>query len=311
MNLARFDLISLRLVVTCIATGSLNAAARTMQLAPAAASRRLTDLEQSIGQQLFERQARGLRATVYGQLVARHAQQMLQQLDLLQQGVDDLRSGFVQHIRLEAGTAAINQFLPQLLARYAKQYPEVKIDLEEDVSENIIQHLRSGRCEVGVFVLPSYQGFREKYADGSSDGRLNILPFRRDELVLVMPAKHPLAQSRKNKPIQFSDCLGFDFVGLTAGAAMLHEQINAANAAGKILRLSIQVKSFDAVCRLVAAGLGLSLLPKLAVEPFLGQLNLRVRPLSDPWSKREIVVGYVPKHCSAVAQNFARFLVEQ
>lgn len=311
MNLARFDLISLRLVVTCITTGSLNAAARAMHLAPAAASRRLTDLEQSIGQLLFERQARGLRATIYGQLVARHAQQMLQQLDQLHQGVEDLRSGFVQHIRLEAGTAAINQFLPLLLARYAKQFPEVKIDLEEDVSENIIQHLRTGRCEVGVFVQPSNHSINEKFADGLSDDRLHVLPFRNDELVLVMPAKHPLAKSSNNKHIQFSDCLGFDFVGLTAGAAMLQEQMNAANAAGKVLRLRMQVKSFDVVCRLVAAGLGLALLPKLAVEPLLTQLNLRVRPLSDAWSKRNIVVGYVPKHCSAVAQDFAQFLVSK
>lgn len=191
-NLARFDFVSLRLVVLCAQTGSLTAAARDSHLVLAAASRRLSDLEAGVGEPLFERHSRGLSPTQAGRAFVGHALALLQGLDALMQDLADLRLGVVRHIRLASSTAAINQFLPPLLARYAEQRPGIQVDLEEQVSAQVLSSLREGRADLGAYV------------QGPDEQGLEVTDFRRDELVLILPAGHPLAG---RSPIAFADTL--------------------------------------------------------------------------------------------------------
>ena len=98
-------------------TGSLTGAAREAHLALAAASRRIRELEESLGSPLFERHARGLLPTAAGRVFVKHGLALLQSLEQMDAELADLRQGIARHIRLCASTAAINQFLPPLLAR--------------------------------------------------------------------------------------------------------------------------------------------------------------------------------------------------
>ena len=149
-NLARFDLVSIRLAVACAQGGSLTAAAREMHLALAAASRRIRELEDAVGQPLFERHARGLTPTAVGRVVAKHGLALLQTMDQLGGELADLQQGVARHIRLCASTAGLTQFLPPLLTRYSQAHPRVRVDLEELVSDEVVVQLRDGRAE---FVL--------------------------------------------------------------------------------------------------------------------------------------------------------------
>ena len=137
-NLARFDLVSVRLAVACAQTGSLTAAARDSHLALAAASRRIRELEDALGDALFERHARGLLPTAAGRVFVKHGLTLLQTMEQLGGELADLRRGIARHIRLCASSAAISQFLPPLLARYGELHPQVHIDLEEQVSEAVV-----------------------------------------------------------------------------------------------------------------------------------------------------------------------------
>ena len=143
-NLARFDLVSIRLAVACSQTGSLTAAARGshLALALAAASRRIRELEAALGEALFERHARGLLPTAAGRVFVKHGLSLLQTMEQLGAELADLRQGIARHIRLCCSTAAINQFLPPLLASYARLQPQVRVDLEEQVSEAVVSALR-------------------------------------------------------------------------------------------------------------------------------------------------------------------------
>jgi len=275
-NLARFDLVSIRLAVACAQSGSLTAAAREAHLALAAASRRIKDLEAALGEPLFERHARGVAPTPAGRVFVKHGLALLQTLDQLGGELADLRQGIARHIRLSASTAAINQFLPPLLAGYAKLKPQVRIDLEEQVSDAVGTALREGRADVGVFV------------EGPDTGGLRTQLFRTDELVVVLPAKHRLAG---RTPLAFADALDEDWISLNTGAAMLQRQQQAAIAANKPLRLRMQVRSFDAVCHLVASELGLAILPKAAVLPMVRAMKLGWRPLADAWAQRRMLVA--------------------
>lgn len=284
-NLARFDFVSIRLAVACAQTGSLTSAARSCNLVIAAASRRIKELEDALGDPLFERRPRGLVPTAAGRAFVRHGLALLQQMDDLVGELADLRQGIARHIRLCASTASINQFLPPLLARYAQLHPDVHVDVEEQTSSQVVTALREGRAEIGVFV------------QGVDTGELPTREFRRDELVLVLPPRHRLAG---RTPIAFTDTLDEEWISLNAGAALLQQQQQAALAAGRPLRLRMQVRSFDAVGHMVASGLGIGALPKAAALPILRAMKLTWRPLADAWAQRTLLVATAPGSEAAV-----------
>lgn len=291
-NLARFDFVSIRLAVLCAQTGSLTTAARRCNLVLPAASRRLKDLESATGSQLFERHSRGLSITPAGRIFMRRGLALLQEMDGLLSELDDVRQGIARHLRLFAGTAAINQFLPPLMAQYTQLHPEVQIDLEEQVSEQVVQALREGRADVGVFV------------QGPDTEGLDVQDFRRDELVLILPKRHALVGK---SPLAFADALDESWISLNPGAALLQQQQSAAMAAGRPLKLRMQVRSFDAVGHMVASGLGIALLPKLAALPIVQAMPLSWRPLKDDWAQRQMKVA-IRKEADAWVADFRDFL---
>jgi DNA-binding transcriptional LysR family regulator len=278
-NLARFDFVSIRLAVACARLGNLTEAARECHLVLPAASRRLRDLETALGAQLFDRHSRGLTPTALGRAFMKAGMAVLRELDNLLAELADTRQGVVRHVRLCAGSAAIAQFLPALLAEYAVLRPEVQVDLEELVSQQVAAAVRDGRADVGVFVAgPDVRG-------------LDVRDFRQDELVLVLPAGHRLTG---RSALMFSDTLDEHWISLNAGAAMLQAQQQAALAAGRPLKLRMQVRSFDAVGHMVASGLGIAALPKGAALPIVRALKLRWRPLADAWARRQLQVAVRP-----------------
>ncbi|EJL91049.1 transcriptional regulator [Polaromonas sp. CF318] len=294
-NLARFDLVSVRLAVACAQTGSLTAAARDSHLALAAASRRIRELEDALGEALFERHARGLLPTAAGRVFVKHGLTLLQTMEQLGGELADLRRGIARHIRLCASSAAISQFLPPLLARYGELHPQVHIDLEEQVSEAVVATLREGRADAAVFV------------EGPDTTGLDTRLFREDELVLILPAGHALARSKA--PLAFVDALDEEWISLTAGAAMLQKQQQAALAANRPLKLRMQVRSFDAVCHMVASGLGVAVLPKGATLPLIKSMKLGWRPLADAWARRRLLAATMAGQPDAAIAALVDFLV--
>lgn len=276
-NLARFDLVSVRLAVSCAQVGSLSAAARASHLALAAASRRIRELEGAVGEPLFERHARGLITTAAGRVFARHGAALLQTMDQLGGELADLRLGLSRHSRLAASSAALNPYLPPLLARYQQLQPGIRVAVDEDVSEGVVAALCEGRADLGLL------------AEGPDSAGLELLPFRSDELVLVMPQGHALAATVG--PVAFADLLGHDWISLKGGASLLLQQQQAALAASRPLKIRMQLGSFDAVCHMVVAGLGVALLPRAAVQPTLRALKLATRPLTDAWARRRLLVA--------------------
>jgi len=293
-NLARFDFVSIRLAVACAESGSLTSAARQCNLVAPAASRRIRDLESVLGTPLFERHSRGLVPTAAGRVFVRHGLTLLQGMQELLTEFSDMREGTVRHIRLCASTASINQFLPHLLAEYSKACPQVQVDLEEQVSDRVVTTLREGRADIGVYV------------EGPDDEGLEVMDFRSDELVLILPAGHRLEGS---EPILFVDTLDEPWISLPAGAALLQRQQQAAHASGRNLKLRMQVRSFDAVGHVVASGLGIAVLPKDSALHMVDALGLTWRPMADAWVHRKLKVSVRP-HSDPAVIALRDFLLE-
>lgn len=276
INLNRFDLVTLRLFVAVLDAGSLTAGANRFGISLAAASKRIAELEQHCGIALLQRGQRGVSATREGQTVHRLAIEVIARLEQLAQSVDDFRAGATEHLRLCGNPSAFGGFLPAALARYAQAHPHVRIELEDLLSEDAIRAVHKGQCELAVI------------GDNVPCDGLETIPCHVDELVLLLPRQHAWAD-RPSVPM--AQALSVDQVALARSASLTRKVIAAAEAAGLSLRIRVQVRSFDAMCRMVACGLGLAVLPRLAAELYAKALDLAVLRLTGADVQRRLLLA--------------------
>lgn len=267
----RYDLPDLRLVAAIADSGSLTRAAELVHLAPSSASHRLTQLEAVLGVPLFVRHARGLTPTAAGESLLRHARQVFAQLEQMHADLAPYAGGLHRQVTVFANTNAINCFLPEDLGDFLREHPQVRISLEEQPSPAIIQAVAAGQVELGVVA-----------AEGSLAG-LENQPYRRDRLVLIVPAEHPLAG---RAALAFADVLAEPFVCLHAGSAIHTFMMNHAARLGSRLDVRIQVRSFNAVWRMVAAGVGIGMVPRSAVPR--NAPGVATVEITDAWAPRDL-----------------------
>lgn len=260
-------------------TGSISRGAELAHLAIGAASKRISDLEDAVGAGLFERHSRGVTLTLAGQALYRHAQRILSDVDQLAADLSDHASGIVGIVRLVANTSAVTQFLPGDLAGFIATHPGIRIDMDELNSREVVLAVVDGRADIGIF------------AERTPNFGLETVPYRRDRLVLVVPLSHPLAQTAGSAPIEFAAATEFDFVSLTEETSLAQRLAQATTNLGRRLRVRIHVRSFDAMCQMVAAGLGIAVLPDAAVQPHLRSMGLKKIDIRDPWVERELLIG--------------------
>ncbi|WP_275630006.1 LysR family transcriptional regulator [Pseudomonas sp. 273] len=271
----RLDLVTLQLFVAIHEEGSLTRAAAREAIAMSAASKRLSELEAALGTALFARQARGMSLTPAGETLLHHARRMLFNLEKIGLELGEHLQGVRGYVRMLANLSAIIQFLPEDLAAFAARHERIKVDLEERPSNGVVQGVLDGVADLGI-------------CSSDSDTReLLKVRYKRDQLVLVLRAEHPLAGLRQ---VAFADTLDNDFVGLHSASSINMRTHEAPRRAGKVLRLRIHVPSFDAVCRMVQADMGVGILPRQAFELFGGALGLRAVALSDDWAERELLL---------------------
>jgi DNA-binding transcriptional LysR family regulator len=276
MNLHRLDLVSLSLFNLVARSGSISKGAELAHLAVGAASKRITDLEDSVGAELLERHSRGVTLTAAGQALHRHAQRILADVDQLAADLSDHAAGIVGVVRLWANTSAVTQFLPADLASFIAAHAGIRIELQEKDSADAVLAVLDGRADLAIF------------AERTATLGLQTLPYRRDRLVLVVPEGHALAA---HTTIDFADATEHEFVGLSQATSLAQRLALEAQAMGRPLRVRIHVRSFDAMCQMVAAGLGIAVLPEAAVQPHLSSMGLVRLGLRDAWSERELLLG--------------------
>jgi DNA-binding transcriptional LysR family regulator len=265
-----YNLPDLRLVAAIADTGSLTRAAERVHLAPSSASHRLTQLETTLGVALFHRHARGLSATPAGESLLRHARQVFAQLEQMHADLAPYASGLNAQVTVFGNTNAINCFLPEDLGDFLREHPKIRVSLEEQPSPAILRAVASGQVDIGVVA-----------AEGDFAG-LEVTPYRRDRLVLIVAVDHPLAQKTE---IAFADVLTEAFVCLHAGSAIHTFMMNHAARLGGRLDVRIQVRSFAAVCRMVAAGVGIGMVPRSSVSAVD---RLKTVEIADPWAPRDL-----------------------
>jgi DNA-binding transcriptional LysR family regulator len=283
----KFDLRDLELFVAVADAGSIARAAERSHTVASAVSKRISDLEESFGTSLLVRGAKGVELTAAGHALLVRARVLLHQAAQLDDEMRRHAAGARGYVRVFANISAIVEFLPGALVSFATDHPDIHVHLEEHVSSAIASAVADNCADLGIVSeLPVIDG-------------LTTVPFRNDELVLVVPAGHALS---KRASLNFAEIADQPFVGLHAGSSLHRLLTRAAVEAGSQLNWRIHVTSFDAACAMVAAGLGISIVPRAATSPYIRSLPLASIPLTDPWARRQLslcVRAGAPLHSAA------------
>lgn len=270
-----FDLTDLRLYLNILDSGNITAGAARSHLSLAAASARIRAMETSLGTDFLQRGRRGVTPTPAGKALAQHARVLLQQAERLQQDLAEYANGVKGQVRLLCNTTAITEYLPELLADFLREHPNLDIDLQELPSARITHALRQGAADLGIV------------SDAVDTTDLQTQAFRDDPLVLIMPHDHPLAHATT---VSFADTLHHDYVGLNANSALAVYLEEQALHAGSRMQIRIRADGFDGVMRMVARGAGLAIVPLAAVERGSRALPFKSLALQEPWGQRKLLL---------------------
>jgi DNA-binding transcriptional LysR family regulator len=213
--------------------------------------------------------------TPAGRTLLQHARGLLAQAERLREDLGSYTGGLTGQIRILSNTNALTEFLPEALGAFLAGHPQVSIDLEERLSDEIVGLIAEGVGDLGIVA-------------GTVDtGRLETYPFRSDRFVLVVPKGHPLA-SRPS--ISFAEVLEHDFVGLDRASALQRFLAGKATRIGRPIRLRVQLRSFDAVCRMVEAGVGLGIVPETTARRAARTTAIIPVELEDAWAARDLTL---------------------
>jgi DNA-binding transcriptional LysR family regulator len=271
----RFDLTDLRLFLHVVEAGSITHGAGRMNLAIAAASTRIRHMEVSLGTPLLRRERQGVRPTEAGRTLLHHARILLQQADRMRGDLAEYADGLRGQVRLMSNTNALTEFLPEPLSAFLASHPQINIDLEERLSDEIVAAVADGTADVGIV------------AGTVEVAGLEVLPFRVDRFVLVVAMNHPLSAVEQ---IAFAKVLDFDFVGLDRASALQRFLSEKAERIGRRLRLRVQLRSFDAVCRLVECNVGIGVVPATTAERHAKTMSIHRIELIDEWAVRKLTI---------------------
>src|SRR5712671_4357854 len=271
----RFDLSDLRLFLSVVEAGSITHGAEHMHLAIAAASTRIRNMEAALGTPLLHRERQGVQPTPAGRTLVHHARMLLQQAERMHGDLAQYAEGIKGQVRLLSNTNALTEFLPEPLSDFLASHPQVNIDLEERLSDEIVAAVAEGTADVGIV------------AGTVEVAGLEVLPFRVDRFVLAVATNHSLSTA---KQISFAEVLDFDFVGLDRASALQRFLSEKAERTGRRLRLRVQLRSFDAVCRLVECSVGIGVVPATTAERHAKTMSIHRIELTDEWAVRKLTI---------------------
>lgn len=291
-----FDLIDLTLFRHTLECGNITAGARSSHLSLPAASARIRAMEASLGTALLERNRRGVQPTPAGQALLQHARLIGQQVERLQFDLGQYAQGQQGQVRLLCNTAALTEYLPELLAGYLADNPGVSVDVQEMPSLRVVQSITQGMADLGII------------STAAPSTHLQTRPFRDDPLALITPLAHPL--SLEPAP-SFIDSLAHGHVGLGANSALALYLEEQALREGRRMRVRVRAEGFDGVIRMVAGGAGVGVVPLAAVKRWEGLLPLHWMALREDWANRRLLLcardfAALPGYAAGLVERLAK-----
>jgi DNA-binding transcriptional LysR family regulator len=270
-----FDLVDLQLFVAVADSGSITHGATRAHLALASASARIKGLEAGLGVSLVRRRRRGVELTAAGESLRDHARLIMQNVAMMQGDIAAFATGVKASVHLLANTSGLSEHLPRALAVFLRENPELSLDVEERESTDIVGAIASGAADLGFAAEHALPEHFERFAFGE------------DRLMLVAPRRGEFSGRRQ---IDFVEVGNRDFVGLANTTALAVHIAKHAARLGVRLHVRARLRDFDAICRLVAAGVGVAVMPEAAARRCAQSMPLAVLAIRDSWANRQLVI---------------------
>lgn len=294
----RFDPTSLKLFIAACEEGSIARAAERENMVPSAVSKRIAELEDAVGVPLLYRHQKGIEPTPAGKSLLNHARHVLDELTIMAAELSGFTNGQRGHLRISANRSSIIQFLPQDLSGYRQDHPEIAIDLQEKTSEEAIEAVLTGQADLGIGAG----------LEAARDKGLLVHAYHKDRLVLLVPVGHALAT---RPAVRFTDTLAYGHIALHRDSPLYRTLEQAALTTRLPINYRVHVTSFDAVCRMVEADLGVAVIPANAISHRTANEapGLVGIPLLDDWASRQFnIVSRPEEFLTAISLSFIEFL---
>ncbi len=285
------EIFQLRYFVAAARMQHFTRAAEANHVSQPSLSQQIANLEREVGALLFHRQGRAVQLTDAGQALLLHAERILEEEQTAKRAIQEV-------VGLRRGQLALwtlptpgQHLLPRHLARFRQEFPAIEITLRETVpARAVAEAVATGKADIGIVHLP-YQ----------IEGLEECTLFQ-EELALVVPSSHPLAGQES---VALSALAAEDFIWVPEGSTSAHPLFAACVAAGFVPRIACISGSAQGMQELVAAGLGIALLPRLAIHPPTGAT---VVELTAPRPTRTLVAVWRKDRLSHVASVFLKQL---
>jgi LysR family transcriptional regulator, hydrogen peroxide-inducible genes activator len=263
----------LRYVCAIADTGNFSRAAERCQIAQPSLSQQVLKLEEDLGAKLFDRLGRSVRLTEAGRAFIPHARAVLEQMEVARLSVADKNADLRGSIAVGVIPTVAPYLIPSYTAAFVKKYPDAKLRIVEETTSVLVEGLRDLSIDVAILALP----LRHK--------DLKLFPIRTEPLFAVMRRDHPRASAES---LALKDLRGESFVMLRDGHCFRDLSIATCTRARITPNIAFESGQFSSLLGMVAAGVGVSLVPEMAIDRNVGCRYVR---LSDAQATRTIVAA--------------------
>jgi DNA-binding transcriptional LysR family regulator len=270
-----YDLTDLRLFVQVVDAGSITRGADRAHLALATASARITSMEKALGAPLLVRHRRGVTPSPVGWVLVGHARLILAEVARMEAELAHLTDGLPSTLVVMTNTSATETFAFATVAEIMRLHPDIAIEVKQLPSQRTVEAVTNGRAELGLI------------ADTVDVGALECRMLRPDPLVVLARTDHPVARRSR---ISFSECLRYPFVGYIEGNPLQEHLRGRTRPLGLRPQYRARLPNAEAICRAVAGGVGIAVLPAIAALRWRDSLGLAAVPLTNSWAQRNLIL---------------------
>jgi DNA-binding transcriptional LysR family regulator len=273
----KMDFFTLRLFLAVVEERQIRRAAMRENIASSAATKRIHDLEEIAGIELFDRQPGGMVPNAAGEVLARHLRLLFDNLEDLRRELGDFTEGVRGHISVAAPGSLVIQYVANEIGEFSHNFPLVELELRQDVNSAVVAAVANGEVDMAVYLA----------SDDLPVDALDSIPYRTDRLVALVPCGHPLSEQSS---VVLADLLREPFIGTGASTLMMTSIHRAARTLGFVLEPKFTVGTVEVARSLVEAGLGVTILPE-CMHSLYASSRVSAVQLDEPWALRKVCIG--------------------
>lgn len=271
------ELWQLEVFLAVVGEKSFSRAGERLRRTQPAISSAIKQLEDQLGEPLFDRMGKSVRLTASGELLADYAARLLRLREEAVLALGELRGLNRGRLRLGANETTCLYLLPEVLAAFKQAYPQVQVDIHRAITRQITERVIEGSLDFGIVTLPI------------RNPRLEVITIHRDELALIVGPTHALASRRS---VKMKDLEDEPFILHRIGTTTRERLVKHFEHGGVKMKVTMELASIETIKRFVSIGMGISIVPRLCIANEIQNESLRALTIRDARFQRKLGLIY-------------------